>query len=110
MDHKQGWASGAMRRNAFAFLTRQERRKYEIARELGINFNQGYNGDLSSRENGYVKAVGWAGLSAKETGRIGGLMGRENRAAPPAVPVPFAVPKPLTVPEPPDSQATKEGE
>ena len=96
MDHKQGWASGAMRRNAFAFLTRQERRKYEIARELG----------LPDR----VKAVGWAGLSAKETGRIGGLMGRENRAAPPAVPVPFAVPKPLTVPEPPDSQATKEGE
>ena len=96
MDQKQGWASGAMRRNAFAFLTRQERRKYEIARELG----------LLDR----VKAVGWAGLSAKETGRIGGLMGRENRAAPPAVPVPFAVPKPLTVPEPPDSQATKEGE
>ena len=92
MDHKQGWASGAMRRNAFAFLTRQERRKYEIARELG----------LLDR----VRAVGWAGLSAKETGRIGGLMGRENRA----VPVPFAVPKPLTVPEPPDSQATKEGE
>ena len=28
--------------------------KYEIARELGINFNQGYNGDLSSRDNGYV--------------------------------------------------------
>ena len=54
MDHKQGWASGAMRRNAFAFLTRQERRKYEIARELGINFKQGYNGDLTSRENGYV--------------------------------------------------------
>ena len=70
--------------------------KYEIARELG----------LLDR----VKAVGWAGLSAKETGRIGGLMGRENRTAPPAVPVPFAVPKPLTVPEPPDSQATKEGE
>ena len=65
MDHKQGWASGAMRRNAFAFLTRQERRKYEIARELG----------LLDR----VKAVGWAGLSAKETGRIGGLMGREAR-------------------------------
>ncbi len=28
--------------------------KFEIARELGINFKQGYNGDLSSRENGYV--------------------------------------------------------
>ena len=26
----------------------------EIARELGINFKQGYNGDLSSRDNGYV--------------------------------------------------------
>ena len=28
--------------------------KYEIARELGINLKQGYNGDLSARENGYV--------------------------------------------------------
>ena len=57
MNHKQGWASGAMRRNAFAFLTRQERRKYEIARELGINFNQGYNGDLSSRKTATWEAI-----------------------------------------------------
>ena len=28
--------------------------KFEIARELGLNFKQGYNGDLSSRDNGYV--------------------------------------------------------
>ena len=28
--------------------------KFEIASELGINFKQGYNGDLTSRENGYV--------------------------------------------------------
>ena len=28
--------------------------KYEIARELGINLKQGYNGDLTSRENGDV--------------------------------------------------------
>ena len=28
--------------------------KFEIARELGINYKQGYNGDLTSRENGYV--------------------------------------------------------
>ncbi len=28
--------------------------KFEIARELGINFKQGYNGDLSSREAGSV--------------------------------------------------------
>ena len=34
--------------------------KYEIARELG----------LMER----VREVGWAGLSAKETGRIGGLI------------------------------------
>lgn len=28
--------------------------KFEIARELGINLKSGYNGDLTSRENGYV--------------------------------------------------------
>ena len=28
--------------------------KYEISRELGVNLKQGYNGDLTSRENGYV--------------------------------------------------------
>ena len=28
--------------------------KFEIARELGVNLKQDYNGDLSARENGYV--------------------------------------------------------
>ena len=28
--------------------------KFEIARELGINLKQGYNGDLPARDNGYV--------------------------------------------------------
>ena len=28
--------------------------KYEIARELGVNLKQGYHGDLTSREAGYV--------------------------------------------------------
>ena len=28
--------------------------KFEVARELGVNLKQGYNGDLSARENGYV--------------------------------------------------------
>ena len=28
--------------------------KYEIARELGVKLKQGYNCDLTSRENGYV--------------------------------------------------------
>ena len=28
--------------------------KYEIARDLGVNLKQSYNGDLTSREAGYV--------------------------------------------------------
>ena len=28
--------------------------KYEVARELGVNLKQGYNGDLTAKENGYV--------------------------------------------------------
>jgi len=28
--------------------------KYEVARELGIDLKQGYNGDLTSRQNGSV--------------------------------------------------------
>ena len=28
--------------------------KQEIASELGVNLKQGYNGDLSSREAGYI--------------------------------------------------------
>lgn len=57
--------NGAWRRNALTYLTVEERKKYEIARELG----------LLER----VEEVGWAGLSAKETGRIGGLIGQSNR-------------------------------
>lgn len=28
--------------------------KYEIANQIGVNLKQGYNGDLTSREAGYV--------------------------------------------------------
>ena len=28
--------------------------KFEIANQLGVNLKQGYNGNLTSRENGYV--------------------------------------------------------
>ena len=28
--------------------------KYEVARELGVNLKQCYNGDLTAKENGYV--------------------------------------------------------
>lgn len=57
---KQPDLSGTARRNALMQLSRQERMKYEIAKELG----------LLER----VREVGWAGLTAKETGRIGGLI------------------------------------
>lgn len=46
-------------------LPEDERMKYEIAEELG----------LLER----VKEQGWKSLSAKETGRIGGLMTRRKR-------------------------------
>lgn len=28
--------------------------KYEIANELGVNLKQGYNGDLTSKQNGSI--------------------------------------------------------
>ncbi|MDD5896874.1 MAG: small, acid-soluble spore protein, alpha/beta type [Clostridia bacterium] len=65
MNGNKGLLHGAARRNAFAALTREERMKYEIARELG----------LLDR----VREVGWAGLTAKETGRIGGLIGQKKK-------------------------------
>lgn len=46
-------------------LTRDEEMKYEIARELGV---------LDK-----VLQNGWKSLSAKETGRIGGLMTRKKK-------------------------------
>ena len=48
-------------------LTPKDKMKYEIAEELG----------LLDR----VKKDGWKSLSAKETGRIGGLMTRRMREA-----------------------------
>ena len=45
-------------------LPEKERKKYEIAEELG----------LLDR----VKEGGWSSLTAKETGRIGGMMNRKR--------------------------------
>ncbi len=50
--------------NAFKALSPRDRQKYETARELG----------LLDR----VVEVGWAGLTAKESGRIGGKMGKKR--------------------------------
>ncbi|WIV11418.1 small, acid-soluble spore protein, alpha/beta type [Proteiniborus sp. MB09-C3] len=45
--------------------TPQDKLKYEIAKELGLMEK--------------IKEVGWGGLTAKETGRIGGIMTVRNR-------------------------------
>ena len=34
--------------------TALENMKYEVARELGVNMKQGYNGDLTSRDAGSI--------------------------------------------------------
>lgn len=60
MAKKEALLSGANRREAIPALSREKRMKYEIAQELGMLDR--------------VKSVGWAGLTAKETGRIGGLL------------------------------------
>lgn len=44
----------------------REKMKYEIAEELGLSDK--------------VKREGWGGLSAEETGRIGGLMTKRKKA------------------------------
>lgn len=45
----------------------REKIKYEIAGELGLVDK--------------VKSVGWSGLTAVETGRIGGIMTKRNKEA-----------------------------
>ena len=46
-------------------LSRDERLKYEIAQELGL---------LDK-----LRQVGWAGLSAAESGRVGGMVGARKK-------------------------------
>lgn len=48
-------------------LTKEQKMKYEIAKELGL-----YDTVIEN---------GWQALSAKETGRIGGLMTRRKKEA-----------------------------
>lgn len=50
-------------------LTPEDTMKYEIANELGL-------GEKLSQ-------VGWGGLTAEETGRIGGLVTRKKRSMSP---------------------------
>ena len=50
-NNQSGSQQGSMVPEASAAL---ENMKYEIAGELGINLKQGYNGDLPSRQAGYI--------------------------------------------------------
>ena len=54
-----------MRGHCAAPPTRQERLKYEVARELGLMPK--------------VLEVGWPGLTTAESGRVGGIVGRRLR-------------------------------
>ena len=49
-----GSGSNSNRANVPEARAALDNMKFEIARELGINYKPGYNGDLTSRENGYV--------------------------------------------------------
>ncbi len=40
--------------NSNSSKTQFDNMKYEIAKEIGVNLKQGYNGDLTSREAGKV--------------------------------------------------------
>ena len=55
-----------MRQDSLRPMTEQEKMKYEAATELG----------LIDR----LLEVGWGGLTAGETGRIGGLVARKMRS------------------------------
>ena len=46
--------SGGNRINVPQAKVALDNMKYEIARELGVNLKQGYNGDLPSRQAGYI--------------------------------------------------------
>lgn len=50
-QNQSGTKPGAMVPEAKQALNNM---KYEIANELGINLKQGYNGDLPSRQAGYI--------------------------------------------------------
>ena len=56
-----------MKESDIRLMEETERLKYEVADELG----------LTPR----LLRVGWAGLSASETGRIGGIVARRLREA-----------------------------
>ena len=48
--------------------------KYEVANELGVPLSEGYNGDLTSRQNGSVGGYMVKDLTSRQNGSVGGYM------------------------------------
>lgn len=46
--------SNRLANNTAQAREKMDNMKYEIANELGVNLKKGYNGDLTSKEAGYV--------------------------------------------------------
>ena len=47
-------SSNRLASNTAEARQKMDNMKYEVANEIGVNLKQGYNGDLTSREAGYV--------------------------------------------------------
>jgi len=56
VQNQSSQSNGSSQQGAMVPEARQalNNMKYEIAGELGINLKQGYNGDLPSRQAGYI--------------------------------------------------------
>jgi hypothetical protein len=59
-----------------------EKMKFEVASELGVGLKQGYNGNLSSRDNGYVGGYMvkkmFTGKTTRDAGNMFQSMGEMN--------------------------------
>ncbi len=53
--------------------------KYEVANELGVPLKQGYNGDLTSRENGSVGGEMVRRMIRRQEEQMAGEMGQSGQ-------------------------------
>lgn len=54
--------------------------KYEVANELGVPLKQGYNGDLTSRENGSVGGEMVRRMIRRQEEQMAGEMGQSGQS------------------------------
>ena len=53
--------------------------KYEVAREFGINLNQGYNGNVSAKDNGRVGGQMVKKMIEAQERQMGGQPQNQNK-------------------------------